>query len=205
MDAELFSGKTGGYWRNHYANKTLWSPWYPESHLRQPSNSPILKQLVENLSFTNQQDIHRDRQQQQLGIRLAEQRTAKGFTSLHGYLQQNGYQRRKTFMPKPLCPHRKCEICHLEDETASHFCLSCPFAATFWASIGIDPGITDVRNLANIKPPACIPIAHHRSFLLCFWGLWNHRHEVVFRNLQPCLRRLLSRCIEDANLWAERF
>lgn len=64
---------------------------------------------------------------------------------------------------------------------------------------------TDLRDLANITPPSNIPVAHFRSFfLLCFWGLWNHIYDMVFRHLQPCLHRVLRRCIDDATLWAER-
>lgn len=36
-------------------------------------------------------------------------------------------------------------------------------------------------------------------FLLCWWCLWNHRHDIVFRNEQPSLRRLLQCCLDEAN------
>lgn len=43
-------------------------------------------------------------------------------------------------------------------------------------------------------------MAHHMTFfLLCWWCLWKHRHDVVFRNEQPSLQRLLRCCLDEAN------
>jgi hypothetical protein len=40
--------------------------------------------------------------------------------------------------------------------------------------------------------------------LLCCWQIWNHRHDVVFRQLQPSLPRLLHACKEACRLWSCR-
>lgn len=50
-------------------------------------------------------------------------------------------------------------------------------------------------------PTGCSSTQLLPAMLMC---LWNHRHEVTFKNEQPCLRRLLRRCIDHASLWAER-
>ncbi|BAS73605.1 Os01g0668650 [Oryza sativa Japonica Group] len=68
------------------------------------------------------------------------------------------------------------KICSLADETTSYLFLHCPFASGLWASLHIDPGIDDVKQLHALQPPSVIPTAHFRPFfLLCLWGLWNHR------------------------------
>uniref|UniRef100_A0A0E0DPY8 Uncharacterized protein n=1 Tax=Oryza meridionalis TaxID=40149 RepID=A0A0E0DPY8_9ORYZ len=71
--------------------------------------------------------------------------------------------------------------------------------------ISVQINILTVKNMADLLPPLQIPIKHYRVFfLLCFWGLWNHRHDVVLRGKTTYLRRLIVRCIDDATLCAER-
>lgn len=108
---------------------------------------------------------------------------------------------KKTIVPTPMC-----DLCHLGDETASHLCLHCPFAMEFWTSLNIHLSIPTIVGVSTLLPPPMIPAKHSRVFyLLCFWNLWNHRHDVVFRREDISLRHLLTKCIEDASLWAERF
>ncbi len=98
-----------------------------------------------------------------------------------------------------------CDICNLEVEDGSHFCLNCPFAQGFWEAIGLSPRIHMVTDMANLKPDGNLPELHFRVFyLLCFWSLWNHRHDVVFRNMSPSLQSVLRKCMEECGLWLER-
>ena len=98
-----------------------------------------------------------------------------------------------------------CDLCHLTEETVAHLCFLCPFAVDFWLKIGIVPNISDTRELHSLQPSGSLPDKHFSTFfLLCLWGLWNHRHDVSFRGESPSLNRLASKCIEDATLWAER-
>lgn len=74
-----------------------------------------------------------------------------------------------------------------------------------WSSLGIQPNISSMQELHNLRRPNQIPAKHFQVFyLLCFLGLWNHRHDVVFRNQTPSTARLASKCLEEATLWAER-
>uniref|UniRef100_A0A0E0D6M1 Uncharacterized protein n=1 Tax=Oryza meridionalis TaxID=40149 RepID=A0A0E0D6M1_9ORYZ len=107
---------------------------------------------------------------------------------------------KKTIVQSPLC-----DLCSMAIETASHLCIHCPFAADFWGLLNIQINISSTEHLAALLPPPQIPVKHYKVFyLLCFWNLWNHRHDVVFRNEPLSLHRLLVKCIDDATLWAER-
>lgn len=59
---------------------------------------------------------------------------------------------RKNLHMKMIVPSPTCEICNLEEETASHLFLHCPFAASFWASLRLSPGINDIKNMSDINP-----------------------------------------------------
>lgn len=63
-----------------------------------------------------------------------------------------------------------------------------------------------MEDLANLPPPSQVPSKHFQMFyLLCFWGLRNHCHDVVFRALPPSqYSRIAAKCVEDATLWANR-
>lgn len=59
-----------------------------------------------------------------------------------------------------------------------------------------------MEDLANLPPPSQVPSKHFQMFyLLCFWGLRNHCHDVVFRALPPSqYSRIAAKCVEDATL-----
>lgn len=98
-----------------------------------------------------------------------------------------------------------CDLCNTPEETASHLCLHCPFAAAFWNNLHIQINITSMSELASLLPPHQIPGKHFRVFyLLCFWCLWNHRHGVVFRHEEASLLRIFTMCVTEATMWAER-
>jgi hypothetical protein len=64
---------------------------------------------------------------------------------------------------------------------------------------------TSVRELWDVPLPDTIPRRHRAVFtMLCCWSLWKHRNAVIFEGLQPCLRRLLRACADEAHLWAYR-
>lgn len=84
-------------------------------------------------------------------------------------------------------------------------CIQCPFTIALCRLISVQINILTVKNMADLLLPLQIPIKHYWVFfLLCFWGLWNHRHDVVLRGKITYLRRLIVRCIDDATLWTER-
>lgn len=112
---------------------------------------------------------------------------------------------KKNLHKKTIVPSPECDLCHLTEETASHLCLHCPVSLQFWASLGITLNILSIASVSTLTPPSSIPTKHFWVFyLLCFWNLWIHRHDVVFRREEISLRRLLTKCIDDASLWAER-
>lgn len=59
--------------------------------------------------------------------------------------------------------------------------------------------------IGQLQPLAIIPVVEYQTFfLLRFWSLWKHRHDMVFRGEAPSIQRLIQWCVEDATLWAER-
>ncbi|EEE50937.1 hypothetical protein OsJ_31478 [Oryza sativa Japonica Group] len=111
---------------------------------------------------------------------------------------------KKNLHKKTIVPNDICDICNGATETASHLCFFCPFAKSFWDKIGVQPMIQDVAQFHQHKPGSRIPILHYQVFyLLCFWALWNHRHDVVFRGQTPSITSCLQRCIHEAALWAK--
>lgn len=97
----------------------------------------------------------------------------------------------------------RCIVCNCADETVTHLFLQCQFAQEFWRALRISV-VSNVQDLADLAAPCHLPVKHFQVFfLLCFWGLWIHRHDVVFRGLPNSRTRLVAKCIEDATLWAE--
>ena len=107
---------------------------------------------------------------------------------------------KKGIVQSALCP-----ICLSAEETAAHLSFLYPFATAFWNQLEIPQTINSTSDLHALRPNGRLPTKHFKVFfLLCLWGFWNHRHDVVFRGEPPSLHRLVARCIEDATLWAER-
>jgi hypothetical protein len=87
-----------------------------------------------------------------------------------------------------------------------HLISGCPCARRFWSCLGW-------RN-SGPAPAACLwettcpvgvpPDLQSTLLLLCCWQLWKHRNEVIFRQAQPSLPYLLTKCREDALLWKDR-
>lgn len=82
----------------------------------------------------------------------------------------------------------------------------CSVVAQFWQHIGWgDLAVPEVSRLWEMpRPPAIRPKYFSTIILLCCWQIWNHRHDVVFRHLQPSLPRLLCACQESSRLWGCR-
>lgn len=109
-------------------------------------------------------------------------------------------------LKKKIVQTATCDICSTTDETADHLSFSCPFAISFWQALHIQPIINETKYLSQLKAPATIPTRHFQSFFtLCFWVLWNHRHDVVFRGRPPSIASCLQRGISESSLWAETF
>uniref|UniRef100_K3YFM3 Reverse transcriptase zinc-binding domain-containing protein n=1 Tax=Setaria italica TaxID=4555 RepID=K3YFM3_SETIT len=105
--------------------------------------------------------------------------------------------------------HRRqclCEVCNSGSESTDHLILHCSFATQFWAAIGVEiSGTASVSTLWELQRPPTVPDAFYSTYLLlCSWQLWKHRHDVVFRGLEPSLPRLLLSCKEEARLWSCR-
>lgn len=96
-----------------------------------------------------------------------------------------------------------CELCHQAAENSEHLIFHCTVAKQFWDHIGYRglplPLITELWDMP--RPPTVPPRQYNTFLLLCCWNIWNHRHDVVFRQQAPCLRRLLSSCKQAARLW----
>ncbi|XP_051210752.1 uncharacterized protein [Lolium perenne] len=96
-----------------------------------------------------------------------------------------------------------CPLCGEVIETCSHLVFGCPFARSFWDSIGASP---PPRLLASdaalVSLPGDIPASTSSSFRpLCLWHLWKHWNGVVFQNLAPSLALVRKCCRDDALLW----
>lgn len=111
----------------------------------------------------------------------------------------------KNLFTKIILQSPQCAICQTGEETSNHLFFMCPFATAFWTTIRVPPNVTEVSNIHLLARPPNIPSKHFKTFyLLSFWGLWNRRHDVVFRDFQPSVQRLILRCKEESLLWAER-
>lgn len=121
-------------------------------------------------------------------------------------LVRNRLSTKKNLMKKKIVQTVICEICNLADETADHLSFTCPFAISFWQTIRVQPIITETKFLFQLEAPAIIPTRHFQSFfLLCLWTLWNHRHDVVFRERPPSIAACLQRGLSESTLWAAMF
>lgn len=90
-----------------------------------------------------------------------------------------------------------CPICTCALETADHLVFRCPFARSFWQSVGVDVVSNDchVGALHALDVGVAVGGASAATFtLLCCWQLWKHRNSVVFHAASPSLARLLNCC-----------
>jgi hypothetical protein len=96
-----------------------------------------------------------------------------------------------------------CPLCGEVIETCSHLVFGCPFARSFWDSIGASPPPSLLASdAALISLPRSIPANTSSSFRqLCLWHLWKHRNGVVFQHLAPSLALVRKCCRDDALLW----
>ena len=97
-----------------------------------------------------------------------------------------------------------CELCGQSAETCDHLIFQCTVARSFWNHLGWrDLSIPPVNRLWELPRPAEVPSKLFSTMiLLCCWQIWNHRHDVVFRQQQPCLRQLLATAKEACRLWS---
>lgn len=79
-----------------------------------------------------------------------------------------------------ICVSRLNKVQHLVPNFL-HICIQCSLVRSFWHVIQLQPSITSMTELAGLQPPPNLPRKHFQFFfyLLCFWGLWNHRYDVV--------------------------
>lgn len=86
-----------------------------------------------------------------------------------------------------------------------HFCLHCHFARLSWEAIGTRPSIQEVLSITAWSQRQDYGRVHFQVFyLVCIWVLWNHWHDVIFRNSTLSMGNAMRRCIDEAGLWAER-
>ncbi|CAO2178466.1 unnamed protein product [Urochloa humidicola] len=116
-------------------------------------------------------------------------------------LIQDRVQHKSSLTKKRVLEEDLCDLCSHGKEDADHLIWQCPFAQSSWNHIGW-PNLSTVTALGTAQPPAGVPTQHLSTMLLlCCWQLWKHRHEVVFRAMQPSLPRLLLACKQEAQLW----
>lgn len=61
--------------------------------------------------------------------------------------------------------------------------------------------VQDVKLLHQLEPVQAVPTLHFRVFyMLCFWAIWNHRHDVIFRGHAPSVGSCPQRCVIEAAL-----
>jgi hypothetical protein len=121
-------------------------------------------------------------------------------------LINNRIQCRANLFIKNILDDDVCELCGAAAETADHLIFRCQVASQLWSHVGWDENqLPHVTNLWEFERPQHIPSRHFSMMiLLCCWQIWNHRHDVVFRQLQPSLPRLLHACKEACRLWSCR-
>lgn len=119
-------------------------------------------------------------------------------------LVRNRLSTMKNLLKKKIVQSASCVICNSGDETANHLCFTCPFVVSFWTNIGVQPSIQDLQFFYRLSHTQLLPAKHcHVFYLLCFWVLWNHRHDVVFRGQQPSVAACLQRGISEAGFWGQ--
>jgi len=118
-------------------------------------------------------------------------------------LVQGKIQCKTNLLLKNIVDDAECELCHMDVESPDHLILHCPTATQFWTVLGITiPPTASVSCMWELPRPDHIPApSYHTFLLLCAWQLWKHRHDVVFRNMEPSLLRLMLAYKEDARLW----
>jgi hypothetical protein len=118
-------------------------------------------------------------------------------------LTRNRINCKSNLLNKGVLEDDTCVICGQEPETADHIISGCSFAKEFWRQIGWPPGsVAEVHCLWESTSPVPMPrMAHASLLLLLSWELWKHRHDVVFRAMQPSHPRLISACRETARQW----
>ncbi|CAO2173432.1 unnamed protein product [Urochloa humidicola] len=116
-------------------------------------------------------------------------------------LIQDRIQHKSSLVKKHVLDDNVCDLCHSHTEDTDHIIWCCNFAQSFWDHIGW-PNLSNVIALGTAKPPPGFPAANLSTMLLlCCWQLWKHRHDVVFRQMQPSLPRILLACKLEAQLW----
>lgn len=117
---------------------------------------------------------------------------------IHGRIQC-----KSNLLHKHIVAEDVCDLCRTSPETTDHVIFDCPFATSFWRHVGF--GAHHQRPaecLWETQCPPGVPTEHFATFmLLSCWQVWKHRNEVVFRNQEPSLPRLLQSCREEAQLW----
>ncbi|OEL36249.1 hypothetical protein BAE44_0002732 [Dichanthelium oligosanthes] len=97
------------------------------------------------------------------------------------------------------------DICRRTAETADHLISQCSFVRQFWNMLKLDATSMKVAQIWQTARPDNVPSLHYDCFLLlCCWNIWKHRHDVVFRSMEPSLHRLLIACLDDARSWSCR-
>jgi hypothetical protein len=113
---------------------------------------------------------------------------------------------RANLAKKNILDDAMCGLCGQSEEDCEHLIFRCPVASSFWAHLGWDMNqLPPIGNLWEIPRPDQIPLDLFSTFImLCCWHIWNHRHDVVFRQLQPSLPRLLAACKASCRQWSCR-
>jgi hypothetical protein len=121
-------------------------------------------------------------------------------------LLQDRIQNRCNLLKKHIVDNSTCELCKVAPETSEHLIFHCPVANQLWTLVlGSPMSFPPINELWNLSRPPSLPPKHYNTFvLLCCWCIWNHRHDVVFRQMRPCLQRLSTACRQTCHLWACR-
>jgi hypothetical protein len=84
--------------------------------------------------------------------------------------------------------------------------FGCPFAKVFWELLQVQTNnINSVEDIHMLARPENIPAAHFDGFVtLSCWLLWKRRNELVFQREAMTMRRFLSLCSNEAQLWSCR-
>lgn len=107
---------------------------------------------------------------------------------------------------KQMIQDQTCELCKAAPEDAEHLFTGCSVAQAFWSHLGwSSDDLPSMISPWEVRPPEHIPSnCSSTLLLLCFWEIWKHRHEVVFRGQEPILTRLLLSCKSQSRLWSCR-
>ncbi|WVZ65394.1 hypothetical protein U9M48_014768 [Paspalum notatum var. saurae] len=119
---------------------------------------------------------------------------------------QERLQCKTNLLRKNMIDDSLCDLCSGAPEDGNHLLFECPFACSFWEHIGWSPdSMPRSAVLWQISAPENVPSRFLSTMiLLCCWQLWKHRHDVVFRGMEPSLPRLLASCKTECRLWSCR-